>query len=306
MYPNTKWVSSGVTIAGGHSSGIASDQLNLPQGIYVDEKQTIFIADSGNNRIVGWKHNAKNGEVVAGGNGGGNRSDQLHWPLDVVIRRDTDSLLICDHWNQRVMQWPRHASGTTMHREGETVINNIACYGLAMDDQSYLYITDVINHKVSRYAMEEKKGTVVAGGHEQGNGLHQLNSPSFLFVDEEYSVYVSDAANHRVMKWQKGAVVGIVVADGQGQGTGPAQLAFPHGVWVDGQDTIFVADTRNDRVMRWRNAAEEGTMILGENQAGDKACQRCSPGGLIFNRNGDLCVVMSHNHRVQRFPVEKK
>ena len=70
--PNTKWVRSGVTIAGNTSSGHANDQLSYPQGLCVDENQTVFVADAGNNRIIGWKNDAKSGEVVAGGNGAGN------------------------------------------------------------------------------------------------------------------------------------------------------------------------------------------------------------------------------------------
>ena len=34
------------------------------------------------------------------------------------------------------------------------------------------------------------RGTVVAGGHGQGEQLDQLNEPTYLFVDAQSTVYV--------------------------------------------------------------------------------------------------------------------
>ncbi|CAF1278813.1 unnamed protein product, partial [Rotaria sordida] len=167
-----------------------------------------------------------NGQVVAGGNGQGNRLDQLDRPTDVLIDKDTDSLIICDRENRRVVRWSRR-SGTA---QGEILIDNILCSGLAMDDQRYLYISDTDKDEVRRYQIGDKNGTLVAGGNGKGAGLNQLNRPSYLSVDQQQTVYVSDSSNHRVMKWNKGAKEGIVVAGGQGQGNALTQLDHPNGL----------------------------------------------------------------------------
>ncbi|CAF1383330.1 unnamed protein product [Rotaria sordida] len=171
----------------------------------------------------------KNGQVVAGGNGQGNRLDQLYHPTDVLIDKETDNLIICDWLNQRVVRWSRR-SGTT---QGEILIGNILCYGLAMDDQRYLYISDYTKHEVRRYQIGDKNGTIVAGSNGRGDGLNQLNRPRYIFVDQQQTVYVPDNNNHRVMKWNKGAKEGIVVAGGQGQGNALTQLSYPYGLFVD-------------------------------------------------------------------------
>ncbi|CAF4383690.1 unnamed protein product, partial [Rotaria sordida] len=150
--------------------------------------------------------------VVAGGDGQGNRLDQLYQPTDVLIDKETDSLIICDRLNRRVVRWSRR-SGTT---QGEILIDNIWCYGLAMDDQRYLYISDTDKREVKRYQIGEKNGAIVAGGNGEGDDLNQLNWPTYIFVDQQKTVYVSDRYNHRVMKWNKGAKEGIVAAGGQG------------------------------------------------------------------------------------------
>ncbi|CAF4069133.1 unnamed protein product, partial [Rotaria sordida] len=101
-----------------------------------------------------------NGEVVAGGHGKGNRLNQLNHPTDVSIDKETDSLIICDLENRRVVRWSRR-SGTN---RGEILIGNIGCRALAMDDQRYLYISDIEKREVRRYQIGDKNGTIVAGG----------------------------------------------------------------------------------------------------------------------------------------------
>ncbi|CAF1946878.1 unnamed protein product, partial [Rotaria magnacalcarata] len=98
-----------------------------------------------------------------------------------------------------------------------------------MDEQRYLYVSDWKKHEVRRYQLGEKNGILVAGGNGYGDGLNQLNYPTYLFVDRDHSVYVSDRDNHRVMKWNRGAKEGIVVAGGQGQGNALTQLNVPNG-----------------------------------------------------------------------------
>ncbi|CAF4229864.1 unnamed protein product, partial [Rotaria sordida] len=212
-----------------------------------------------------------NGQVVAGGNGRGNRLDQLNEPTDVLIDKETDSLIICDSDNRRVVRWSRR-SGTT---QGEILIDNIRSWGSAMDDQRYLYISADEKHEVRRYQIGDKNGTLVAGG--KGAGLNQLNNPSYIFVDQQQAVYVSDCDNHRVMKWNKGAKEGIVVAGGQDKGNALTQLSYPQGLFVDTLCTIYVADIANHRVMRWPKEAKQGTVIVGGNGYGEKANQLNNP-----------------------------
>jgi sugar lactone lactonase YvrE len=267
----------------------------------VDDDDTVIVADYGNHRIVEWKRGDTSGTVLAGGNGEGNRPDQLNRPTDVIYDKETDSLIICDRYNRRVTRWPRR-KGT---RRGETIIDNIACFGLAMDDEGSLYITDWQKHEVRRYRRGETTGTVVAGGNGQGAALNQLNEPLYVCVDGKHAVYVSDYWNHRVMKWVKNANQGIVVAGGRDEGKDLTQLSHPRGVLVDATGNVYVADFWNDRVMRWSRGATQGTVVVGLNGVGEGANQFNGPTGLSFDRHGHLYVTDVVNNRVQRFSLEK-
>ncbi|CAF1665097.1 unnamed protein product [Rotaria magnacalcarata] len=215
--------------------------------------------------------------------------------------KETDSLIICDWGNRRVVRWSRR-SGTT---QGEILIGNIKCWGLAMDDQRYLYVSDTGKHDVRRYQLGEKNGTLVAGGNGQDDGLNQFNKPGYLFVDGQQNVYVSDWNNNRVMKWNKGAKEGVVVAGFQGKGNALTQLYYPNGLFVDTLGTLYVADSSNHRVMRWAQGdKKQGTVIVGGNGYGVGANQFDGPIGLSFDRHGNLYVTDWGNNRVQRFSIE--
>ncbi|CAF1112891.1 unnamed protein product, partial [Rotaria magnacalcarata] len=296
---NAKWKQNGVTVAGGHGQGDATNQLYLPYSLFVDDNQTVVIADCTNHRIIQWKNgDTTNGQVVAGGKGQGNRLNQLDGPTNVLLDKETDSLIICD--DKRVVRWSRRSDTT----QGEILIDKIACWGLAMDEQRYLYVSDYVKHEVRRYQLGEKNGTLVAGGNGEGDELNQLNYATYLFVDRQQNVYVSDEQNYRVMKWAKGEKEGIAIAGGQGQGNTLAQLYYPYGVFVDTLGALYVADSGNDRVMRWTQGdKKQGTVIVGGNGRGAGANQ-FNPTDLSFDRHGNLCVADMSNDRVQRFSIE--
>ncbi|CAF0986196.1 unnamed protein product [Rotaria sp. Silwood1] len=299
IHPNAQWQQNGIPVAGGNRQGNRINQLSDPLGLYVDDDQTVYVADQSNHRIVEWKQGATNGQVVAGGNGQGSGDHQLSYPRDVIIDKERDSLIICDSWNERVVRWPRRNATS-----GETIISNIACVGLTMDENGSLYVTDIGKDEVRRYRRGESQGIVVAGGNGYGNRLDQLSRPYYVFVDRDHSVYVSDWDSHRVMKWIEGAKQGIVVAAGQGYGNGVTQLSYPQGVVVDQLGTVYVADRGNDRIMRWPKGATQGSVIVDGNGSGGQSNQFNVPSGLSFDRHGNLYVVDRGNYRVQKFELQ--
>jgi sugar lactone lactonase YvrE len=296
---NTRWNQNGITVAGGNGVGAGLNQLNYPWGLYIDDDdQTVYIADKNNHRIVEWKCGATSGQVVAGENGSGNQNGQLNCPRDVIVDKERSSLIISDSGNYRVMRWPgRNGIG------GQTLISNVNCHGIAMDDDGYLYVPDCDEHDVKRWGIGVTSGIVVAGGNGVGNRLDQLSGLVYIFVDQECSVYVADEDNHRVMKWMKGAKEGIVVAGGQGEGNSLSQLYRPRGVTVDQLGTVYVADNGNNRIMRWIKGAKQGSLVIGGNGQGKQTNQLYYPQDLSFDRQGNLYVVDGDNHRVQRFDI---
>lgn len=296
---NNTWIQHGITVAGGYGQGNRSNQLYGPHGICVDSEKTLYIADCDNHRVVEWKYGATSAQVMVGGNGRGNRIDRLDNPVDIVVDEVTNSVIICDRNNRRVMRWSRQNQTNV-----ETIISSLNCQGLAMDDEGLLYVSDSGKHEVRRYRVGENNGTVVAGGYGKGDRLNQLNFPTNIFVDQERSVYVADSNNHRVVKWIKDSKEGIIVAGGQGKGNKLAQLYNPRGVIADSLGTVYVVDGWNHRIMRWCNGVAQGDLIVGGNGQGEQANQLNYPEGLALDREGNLYVADCLNHRIQRFDIQ--
>ncbi|CAF3260796.1 unnamed protein product [Rotaria socialis] len=295
---NAQWEPSGITVAGGHGSGSALNQLSSPYSLFVDNDQTVIVADKNNHRIIQWKINDANGQVIAGGNGQGNQSNQLHSPTDVLIDKQANSLVICDTGNKRVILWSRSRGAT----HGEILVDKIACFGLFMDDKRYLYISDTAKSQVRRYQMEDKTGTLIAVDNPLSTDFNPLQSPSYIFVDEQYAIYVSDD-NHHVMKWNKDATKGSVIAGGNGSGNALTQLSHGEGLFVDKLGTLYVVDYGNQRVVRWIKGANQGIVIIGGKGSGKAANQLNSPFDLFFDQYGNIYVADYGNHRVQRFSL---
>ncbi|CAF3002033.1 unnamed protein product [Rotaria sp. Silwood2] len=295
---NIKWIQNGITVAGVNGSGTGMNQLCNPWSLYIDDDQTVYIADCSNHRIVEWKRGATTGRVVAGGNGPGNRPDQLNCPTDVILDKETNSLIICDYENKRVVRWSRQNG-----KNGETIISNVGCWGLTKDDNGFLYIVNYDKHEVRQYRMGKRQEIIVAGGKGPGNRLNQLYQPTYVFVDQDHSVYVSDSNNNRVMKWMKGAKQGIIVAGGQENNL--TQLSNPFGLVVDLLGTVYVVDSGNHRLIRWSQGATQGSVIAGGNGQGSQSNQLNGPVGLSFDDEGNLYVSDEGNHRVQKFNIDR-
>jgi sugar lactone lactonase YvrE len=296
---NAKWIHNGISMAGGNGQGNELNQLSYPSGVYVDDDETIYVADRHNHRIVEWKNGATSGQVIAGRNGQENKNDQLNEPRGIIIDKENDCLIICDGGNKRIVRWPRR-NGIS----GETIISKVNCRDLTMDNDGYIYVSDIGKHEVRRWKMGDTNGTLVAGGNGQGNCLNQLNGLRYIFVDQDHSIYISDYGNDRVMKWMKGTKEGIVVAGGQGEGNGLTQLSYPYGVIVDQLGTVYVVDCSSQRVMRWLKGGTQCSVVVDGNGPGGLANQFNGSMDLSFDRQNNLYIVDLNNYRVQKFDID--
>ncbi|CAF4047136.1 unnamed protein product, partial [Adineta steineri] len=282
----------GITVAGGNGQGNELNQLYWPQEIFIDNDKSIYVADYENHRIVKWKLNSSTGQIIAGGN----QNNPLNYPRDIIFDSENNSFIISDKGNKRVIQY-----SDQNQTDQQILVSNIDCFGITIDQNGFIYVSDFENHEVRRWKQGDVVGELVAGGNGKGDHLNQLNGPSFIFIDKDYSLYISDRENHRVIKWEKDAKEGIIVAGGNDYGNSLKQLSYPRGVIVDHLGQIYVADQGNHRVMRWCEGNDEGEIVVGGNGNGNQSNQLNGPAGLSFDNEENLYVVDQGNHRIQKY-----
>ena len=297
-HSNSRYLSApnGTTVAGGHGVGDKLNQLTTAYGLYLDDNQTVYVADFWNSRIMAWPVGATHGKLVVGGKVFGKKI----MPQTVIIDKRDGSFIICDWEYGQVFRWHPH-----IHKADSVVVPDIICKGMAMDDRGFLYVSDSKNDEIRRWQIGDKQGTLVAGGHGEGDRLDQLNGPSFVFVDGNYTVYVTDTFNNRVMKWKEGAQEGVIVAGGNGNGNATNQLYYPTAAVVDTTGAIYVSDSVNARIMRWFEGDNEGVLMFGGNGKGNRTDQLYIPCELAVARHEYLYVFDSENSRVQRFELPR-
>ena len=291
------WNQYGITIAGGNGQGNESNQLSKPIGIYIDDNdknQTIYIADSGNNRIIQWKSNEKNSRIVAAG---GNGINQLSNPTDIVLDKTNKSLIICDSGNARIVRW----SIENFDNE-KVIISNRDCFSLTIDNERYLYVSNPKENEIRKWALDDPNnaGIVVAGGNGRGENDNQLNYPTFIYLDENSSLYISDRDNKRIMKWFKSATKGNIVVQHVGNLLWD-HLAQPSGIIIDRFDQIFTVDSEKNRVVRWNDDLESNGIIVVGFGKGVDVHHLNNPSDISFDKDDNIYIVDTDNHRIQKF-----
>jgi sugar lactone lactonase YvrE len=97
--------SVGSTVAGNGVQGSSLSQLSAPGGIVLDKNGYIYIADTGNYRIVRWAPNSTTGVcIVACTLTAGTNVNQLGWPTAVAFD-DKGSLYVADSPNNRIQKF---------------------------------------------------------------------------------------------------------------------------------------------------------------------------------------------------------
>lgn len=178
--------------------------------------------------------------------------------------------------------------------------------GMFVDSAGNVYVADILNQRIQKWAPGATVGVTVAGGNGQGSAANQLSNPRDVFVDAANNVYVSDGANHRIQKWAPGATSGVTVAGGNGSGTGAKQLSGPRGIYVDKQGNIYIADAFNYRIQRWKAGANKGVTVAGGNGPGTGANQLNFPIDVYLDGAKNVYIADANlddasTHRVQKW-----
>ena len=233
-------------------------------------------------------------------------ASQFNQPTDIFVT--STFVYVLDAANYRVQQWPRNGtSGITVAgmngSAGNSSSNNTFgfSYGIHVDKDGFIYVSDQPNHRVLRFPPGSASGTVVAGNGIAGAGPSQLNGAYRIFVDETKSIFIADTYNHRIQKWPSGACSGVTVAGTGTVGTTDNQLYYPVAVLVDSNQYMYISDQFNNRVHRWLVGDCVGQCLVGCTRTyGPAMYQFYYMQSVAFDSQGAMYVSDGGNHRVQK------
>ena len=242
-----KWKSNenqGQIVAGNNEGGNRINQLNYPTDVIVSrrDKDSLFICDQGNKRIVRWSlTNQLSQQIII--------SNISCWSL---FMDEDENLYISDSENNEITRWNYEGDNRILisGRNGQGNNPNEPSF-VFVDDRYSVYLSDWGNHRIIKWKKHVSEGLVVAGGQGSGLGYEQLNYPQGLFIDQFGTLIVVDGGNSRIMRWCAGCKQGEVVLGGNGRGSQTNQFTDPKGLAFDKQKNIYVVDRDNHRVLKF-------------------------------------------------------
>lgn len=259
-----------------------------PHGIFIDRKDTIYVADKSNHRIRIWTGTNRTLTQTI--------SDGLFSPYAVFASIHGDVYI--DHGsNGSVLRWSANTNTTA-------VVMNVSgiCYGLFLDSNETLYCSMIMLHRVVKQSMTSPgNGTAIAAGTGSGgSSAFDLHYPYGIFVDTNFTLFVADCSNHRIQRFSPDDRNGTTVAGVGAPGT--VTLSFPTAVALDAEGYLFIVDKDNHRVV--------GQSLLGfrcivgcSGTNGSAANQLRYPWSLSFDSYANIYIADMVNSRIQQFAL---
>jgi sugar lactone lactonase YvrE len=271
------------TVAGNLGRGYSGDgqlataaEINLPQGVAVDDSGNMYIADTWNNRIRKVSIStgiittyAGNGVAGYSGFGVAANSAELDHPIGITVD-DTGNVYFTDNTNQ-VIREVRKSTGiiTTIAGNGSTGFSGdgglatsdsvefSSPFGIKVDDTGNIYIADEVNSRIRKITKSTGIITTIAGNGVNGfggDGKH-ADSAEFFFptdvaIDTAGNIYIADGViNNRVRKITASTGIISTVAGNGGTGSsgngGPAtaaELELPAYLALDDSGNVYISD----------------------------------------------------------------
>ncbi|CAF0903803.1 unnamed protein product [Adineta ricciae] len=276
----TTWNSNGVTIGDNDTFGA------LPDSVYVDINNTLYVAAPILNRILVWPEDSVNvSRDISGG---------LNEPYSMFISTIGDVYVDNGMYNGRVDKWTLNATSSVVAMD----VNGI-CYGLFIDVNDHLYCSLGAFQMVIKKSLNDSVNstTIVAGTGTAGTTPYTLFGPRGIFVDLELNLYVADCFNNRIQFFlMNNSSATTIVGNGSNE---MITLLYPIAIVFDADGHLFILDYGSSRVV---GPGFNGyRCIIGCMGSGSASDQLYQPTSLSFDSYGNLFVADTYNNRVQKF-----
>ncbi len=264
-----------------------------PEGVGIDLMGNLYIADTGNNRVLAYIFPSINttANFVYGqpdffqntADNGGISNTSLSSPWGVATD-GSGNLYVADHSNHRVLEYNTPLTNHSANLVFGQISFNLAtcgsgsatslCYpaGVAFDGTGHLYVGDQQNSRVLVYNSP-------------------LSSQTANRVYGQSSVTATGGCNN-----------------GNTALPGPSTLCYPNGVALDATGNLYVVDAYNNRVLEYLQSQVVAATVLGQPDFAHRTANEVDasaqylPYAVAYdNLNNRLYVADTYNNRVLGF-----
>jgi serine/threonine-protein kinase len=238
--------------------------LRKPEGVTVDSRGTVYVADTVHNTILALPPGATKPVTL---------KFEVSSPTGVTTD-NKGNIYVNDAGNKRVVVL---LAGQTT----QSVLNFPDLghpTGLTVDRARTVYVTDTTNNKVWALPLGAAKAEPV----EFSTGL---NAPTGLTMGEDGTIYIADGGNNRVLALPRGSKIATKV-NFEG-------LNDPGGVTVDSEGALYVTDSGGNRALKLPVGSTQQVVLPFTGLE--------YPWGLAVDSNGTVYVA-GHNDKILVLP----
>jgi uncharacterized protein (TIGR03663 family) len=274
---------------------IATGNLNAPRGIVTAPDGTVYVADTGNSRLV--KFN-RAGQVLATWGSktpAGQASpapNTFNEPWGVAVDAQ-GNIYVADTWNHRVQKLDangRFLSEWSTVGPGTESDKLWGPRGIVVSIENRVYVTDTGNKRVVVF---NTTGKFLFEFDTSGDG--RLDEPVGIALGPDRNVYVADTWNSRVAIFSPD---GKYLSSWPVQGwTGDSLDNKPY-LAVDAQGRVYLTDPERYRVIVF---SSQGQPLAAFGQNGSEENVFALPTGLTIDATGAIWLADAGNNRVVRF-----
>lgn len=271
--------------------------FNFPNAVATDSQEYVYVADSGNKRVVKF---TAGGQFVSSWAGSPDDGVYFHSPYGIAIDQ-ADRIYVSDDLSFQVLVFD--TAGRLLRKwyaeDGDG--KSFRPTGIAADNRGYIYLVDSSNARVLVYTDD---GLFVGGWNDAESGNQVMTLPEGVAVDEQGNAFVTDIEGHSFHRFSVTISGDRLEAVPMGQwgefGTETEQFRNPAGIALrDGE--VFVVDIRNDRVQVYDY---QGNFLRTFGMIGDAEGQFYASTGIDITPGGTVYVAGKNRRRIQKFRVD--
>jgi DNA-binding beta-propeller fold protein YncE len=221
---------------------VADHNLNQPVGLGMDQKDRLWIADTGNHRVVIYDTKQKTSRELA------IPKDDDNNPLDVTdvaVSRDLSRAYIVDNDHHRIAVYSIESGNLKfMGQRGGGQGAFRWPFMVSIDPElNYVYVSEAIGARVQRISPEDRwAGRVGSWGVRIGN----FYRPKGVVIDRKGNIYVSDSTLNVIQVFRRtGENLGVLTEDNGKL----LRIDHPMGMDLGPHGELYVVEMKKNRVV---------------------------------------------------------
>lgn len=268
----------------------ARTYLSFPFDVTTDSSGNIYVADSGNDRIVKFD---PNGNYLMQFGISGKNDGQFMEPRGVAVDHQ-GNIYVADTMNERVQKFDSGGKFLLKFSSNGTDDGQFHPYGITVDKSGFVYITDVGNQRIEKF---DSLGNFLLKFGTRGQNNGEFDGIERINVDNSGYLYITSTIH------------GVLIFDGNGiyVKTIPLKTTLAGnnapdawGISLDKNGSIYVAGYNQARIQKFN---PQGNF---EYEFGSEQGQFNHPGNIAIDNSGNILVADADNNRIEKLDSSGK